>query len=270
MRVLWLNPAGSPGEPFYRYVRANARPGTEVVVKDFEKGPRHLEYLYYEALVIPDVIHSVKRGEAEGFDGAVIGCFADPGLLEAREVTRGIPVAGPMESSLALAATLGYRFSVIIGRRKWQPLMNDLIHRYGFAPRLASFREVGLGVRDFERAPDVTAERLEEASRKAVHEDGAEVVVLGCTGTYGHYRELQRALKVPVIDPVVAAMNHIEMLVDLRDRFGWAHSRVGAYESPPEDELASWDLGEAYGIDDYPGLWGWTDRRSPREHGGGE
>ncbi len=251
MRVLWLNPGGSPGDPFYKYVAANTRPGTEVVVRDFEKGPRHLEYLYYEALVLVDIIHAVKRGEAEGFDGAVIGCFADPGLAESREITSRITVVGPMESSLALASTLGHRFSVIVGRRKWVPLMTDLIHRYGFSPRFASFREVGLGVRDFERDPALTAERLLEASRRAVDEDGAEVIVLGCTGTYGHYRELQKALKVPVVDPVLAALNQVEMLVDLRARYGWAHSKAASYESPPKEELASWDLGDVYGVKDY-------------------
>lgn len=255
MRVLWINPAGSPGEPFYRYVAENCADGVVVDVKDFARGPRRIEYLYYEALVVPDVVHEVKRAEAEGYDGAVIGCFADPGLYESREVTTRISVAGSMESSLALAVTLGHRFSIIIGRRKWAPSMYDRLHRYGFASRFASFRDVGLGVRDFERYPELASQRILEASRRAVEEDGAEVVVLGCTGTYGHYRSVQEQLGVPVIDPVIAALNHVRMLVDLRTRFNWSHSKIGAFQSPPTEEILGWDLGEAYKVPDFARIW---------------
>lgn len=260
MRILWINPAGSPGEPFYRYVHENCGEGVVVDVKDFERGPRRIEYLYYEALVVPDVVHEVKRAETEGYDGVVIGCFADPGLYESREVVTDISVAGSMESSLSLAMTLGYRFSIIVGRRKWEPSMYARLQHYGMGARLASFRDVGLGVRDFERDPKLASKRILEASRRAVEEDGAEVVVLGCTGTYGHYRVVQEELGVPVIDPVIAALNHVRALVDLRTRFGWSHSKACQFESPPTDEILEWDLGKAYGFSDFKRVW----RSDPR------
>jgi hypothetical protein len=60
---------------------------------------------------------------------------------------------------------------------------------------------------------------------------------------------LQQELGVPVLDPVITPLKFAEYLVDLRRRFGWSHSKVGAYESPPVDEIMEWKLGEKFGTD---------------------
>ena len=36
------------------------------------RGPEHVEYRYYEALVLVDILHLVKEAESQGFDAAVI------------------------------------------------------------------------------------------------------------------------------------------------------------------------------------------------------
>ncbi len=60
------------------------------------------------------------------------------------------------------------------------------------------------------------------------------------------WKELQKRLGVPVLDPVITPLKYAEYLVTLRDRFGWSHSKVGSYESPPLREISAWGLGKQY------------------------
>jgi len=116
--------------------------------------------------------------------------------------------------------------------------------------RLASFKSVDLGVLEFHQDKEETARRFKKVGREAVERDGAEVIILGCTATYGFYRELQEELGVPVIDSMIAAFKTAEFAAELRNRFGWSHSKVGGYESPPPEEIAAWGLGEQYDFGD--------------------
>ena len=217
------------------------------------RGPKHLEYHYYEALILTDVLHLVKRAEKEGYDAAIPGCFYDPGLREAREITDRIVVTAPAEASMLIAATLGHRFSIIVGRKKWIPKMHENVVNYGLVERLASFESVDLGVEDFRKDKEETERRLTEAAQRAVEERLAEVIILGCGLQYGFYQVLQKKLGVPVIDVVVAALKHAEMGIELRQRFGWGHSKRYEYESPPTDEIVAWGLADQF--PEMKGLW---------------
>lgn len=217
------------------------------------RGPHHVEYHYYEALVLPDLLHTIMKAERDGYDAAVIGCFYDFGLKEAREITTRMVVTAPAESAALMACTLGDRFSVLVGRRKSIPDMRDNIHRIGLRDRLASFREVALGVLDFQTNHDKTLRRFVETGRQCIEQDGAEVLILGCTATFGFYRELQDALGVPVIDATVAPVKYAEYLVDVRRRFAWQPSKVGLYETPRVKEITEWKLEEQY--KQMKGLW---------------
>jgi allantoin racemase len=110
-------------------------------------------------------------------------------------------------------------------------------------------------VLDYHKDEVETARRFIEAGRKAVHEDGAEVIVLGCTASAGFYETMQDALGVPVIDSAIAALKHAEQLVEIRDRFGWSTSKVGGYETPPAYEIEQWNLREDFGADTITDRW---------------
>ena len=151
-------------------------------------------------------------------------------------------VTAPGEASAHLAATLGNKFSVIVGRKKWIPQMEENIHKYGLGRKLASFRSLDLGVLEFHENEDKTRRRMEEEIRKAVEEDQAEVIVLGCTMQFGFYREMQEKFQIPVIDSMVAAVKYAEYLVEMREKAGWTFSRAGLYERPPVEEMKAWEL----------------------------
>lgn len=242
IRILFINPVGTSISDTLKkeYINQYKRPDTEVSVVSLGKGPHHVEYYSYEALVIPEVLRLVKKAEREGYDAAVIGCFYDPGLHEAREISN-IIVTAPCESSLHLAATLGNKFTIIVGRRKWIPIVEKNVTNYGLRDKLLSIKPVGLGVHEFRKDREETKKRLANIAREAVNE-GAEVLILGCTALFGLFKELQESVGVPVIDPIIASLKYAELLVEIKRCTGWSHSKVGEYEPPPEKEIKEWGL----------------------------
>lgn len=254
-RILYIAPTKVDGPRPVKSMEQMLRSENEFSAVGFTRGPRHLEYHYYETLVLPDLLHTIVEAERQGYDAAVIGCFYDLGLEEGRELATDLVVTAPCESALLAAASLGHRFSIIVGRRKWIPQMHANVRQYGLDSRLASFQTINLWVPQYHENEEETAQRFKEAGRKAIEEDGAEVLILGCTASAGFYRELQDELGVPVIDSAIAALKHAEHLVELRDQFGWGHSKIGGYETPPQSELDGWGLREQYPPDDVTDLW---------------
>ena len=60
-----------------------------------------------------------------------------------------------------------------------------------------------------------------------VEEDGAEVIIMGCTAMAGYNEDLERELNIPVLDPTVVSFKFAEMIADM----GVRHSKVGLYHS---------------------------------------
>jgi allantoin racemase len=244
MRVLWINPVGTDVFDLdtLKILEEAGRDQTRVDVVSLPADrPRHLEYHAYEALVIADIVR-VTYQAADDYDAIVIGCFYDVGLREAREVSGRAIVTAPCQSATAIASNLGNTFSVLVGRRKWIPKMSENVRLYGHGHRLASMRPLDLGVHDFQVDHERTCDRLLSEGRKAIQEDGAEVLILGCTAEYGFNQEMQAELGVPVIDAVTTPFKYAEFLVELAGRFGWYPSRAWGSEAPPREELDAWGL----------------------------
>lgn len=249
MRILYIDPVGADAfeHEMYDALLAVKGPDTSLDLVALPVGrPRHLEYHSYEAIIIPDITHIVLQ-EAPHYDGIVIGCFYDVGLREAREVSGSTPVTAPCQATTSIAAALGNSFSVLVTRSKCIPKMRENIHLYGQSERLASMRPLELGVRELQVDHELTKARLLSQGRAAVEEDGAEMLILGCTVEYGFYPTMQEILGVPVLDAAVAAIKQAEFLAEAASRFGWQPSRMYGSEAPPAEEMAAWGiyLGEA-------------------------
>jgi allantoin racemase len=244
MKILWIDPVGTDGfdAVIGKILKGLAREGTDVDVISLPKGrPMHLEYHAYEGLVTADITRLVYHLSPE-YDGIVIGCFYDVGLREAREVSKKAVVTAPCQSSLVFASHLGNTFSVLVGRKKWIPRMTENIRMYGYAEKMASMRPLGLGVYDFQADVNRTTAVMLEEGTKAVKEDNAEVLILGCTIEFGFHEKMQQELGVPVIDAVVAPFVLAEMLAASAERFHWYPSRMWGSEQPPDEEIASWGI----------------------------
>ncbi len=247
-KIIWINPIGTTGydRPLEDWLNASKEPETEIKVISLPRGPHHLEYYYYDALITLDVLHAVRRAEMESYDAAIIGCFYDPGLREAREITERMAVTALEEASLLTAAALGRLFSIIVGRKKFIPKMEENVVRYGLHGRLASMESLEMGVEDFQRDKGETARRIQLVGERAIKEHLAEALILGCGFQFGFYLDLQEKLRIPVIDPVIAALKQAEFLATIRQRFGWGHSKVYEYESPRKEEVERWNLRAQY------------------------
>lgn len=240
-KILWINPVGHDGfdADMKEYLENHKNPDTEISVASLKKGPGHLEYYSYSIPIANELMHLIVKAEADGFDSAVIGCFYDPFLDEMREISSMV-IAAPAESSMKIATSIGDSFSIIVGRKKWIPKMSENVRKYGFEKYLASFKPIEMGVLDFQNQKEETERRILQASREAVEADGAECIVLGCTAEYGFYRKIQETVGVPVIDASIAPLKFAEFMVDVKKVTGVAHSRLGKYQPPPEDESREW------------------------------
>jgi allantoin racemase len=239
LKILWLNPvgAGTYDSLFERIINEVKRKDVDFEVRHLASGPHHLEYKSYEPLVLVETLKQLRKAEQEGFDACVIGCFDDPGLQEARELVN-IPIIGPGETCFHLASMLGARYSIITGRReRIVKRVEDHMRMYGVDSRFCSFRFFDMQVPDMRKNSSTLFNRILSESRKAIKNDGAEVIVVGCTCTSGFMKELIAKLKVPVLDISVVSFKYAEMLADLHRKVGLSHSKVYGYKTPPEREI---------------------------------
>ncbi|MEZ5667200.1 MAG: aspartate/glutamate racemase family protein [Alphaproteobacteria bacterium] len=208
--------------------RSVAREGTEIVCTNPEFGPESIESYYDEYMAAPGTIDEVLKGDRDGCDAFVIACYGDPGLQGAREATAK-PVLGIGEASLYTASMLAARFSVVTVIPRIRTMIEEMVAGYGFAHKCVSVRTTPYYVLDIERDPDGALQALRDEARRAMEEDTAEAILLGCAGFASFAADLERELGIPVLDGVVCAVKLAEALVDL----GKATSRHFTYR-PPE------------------------------------
>jgi Asp/Glu/hydantoin racemase len=232
--ILWVNPVGTGDfdADTLDLIEAVRAPQHEPRVRHLDDGPPHLEYHLYEHQAFGPMLELMREAEAEGCGAGIIGCFYDGGLRELREALR-MPVVGMAEASLLLASTLGHRFTIVVGRRKWIPKMSDNVVLYGLERRLASFRSVEMGIPGVLADPERFFDRVLEEARRAVEEDGAEVIVLSEIANAAFWERARLELSVPLVDPGVACWKWAELAADLYVRLGLTHSKVYGYEAPP-------------------------------------
>jgi len=171
-------------------------PDTELQVVNIEKGPESLECTYDEVLAEMFTLLEAEKAQDEGFDGVIIYCGSDPGLRAAREKLV-IPAVGLGESSYHLASLLGTSFSIItVGppdlvatqcRR-----VRDHLKVYALEHKCASVRSVAIPVIDLEKEKAKQEERLFTEVRRAIEEDGADTIVLGCGGMFRSQKSNRR------------------------------------------------------------------------------
>ena len=217
MRIKIINPntSRSMTEKIGACARAVADAGTEIVAVNPSMGPASIESHYDEALAVPGLLQEIAAGEADGIDGYVIACFGDPGLKAARELARG-PVVGIAEAAMHTASFLGKSFSVVTTLARTIGTAEHLAEAYGMARFCAKVRACELPVLELERPGSGARERIVQACREALAEDGAEVIVLGCAGMTDLCEHIARTLGVPVVDGVAAATLQVQSLVRQR------------------------------------------------------
>ena len=221
---------------------AVAGPDTEISSVLLDAGPASIESEYDEMLAVPDTVAKIIQAENDGVDAVIINCMGDPGMKPAREAV-SIPVLGPAETTMHVASLLGHKFSVVTVLDSVIPMLENEAKVYGVFDKLASIRVVNIPVLELTNDIDRLIRALVDESVKAVEEDGAHVIIFGCTGMLGFAEAVKKGLEerghagIPVLDPIPVCIKVAEALVDL----GLRHSKR-TYQPPRAKEIVGYSL----------------------------
>ncbi len=205
--------------------RAAASPGVAIRAVNPAFGPPSIEGFFDEAFAVPGLLAEIAAApEADAF---VVACFDDTGLEAARSAT-GAPVVGIGEAAFHLASLIAEKFSVVTTLpRSIAPIEKNLI-KYGLASRCARVRAADVPVLALEEEGSAARRTIEAEMLRALAEDGAEAIVLGCAGMTDLARDLEGKAGVPVLDGVACAVGLAETLA----RLGLRTSKRNSYAPP--------------------------------------
>jgi allantoin racemase len=211
MRLLVVNPntTRSMTDKIGDAARAVASPSTEVIAVNPDDGPPSIEGYYDEVFAIPGLIAEMRR--AGGVDATIIACFDDTGLDAARAFSAA-PVIGIGEAAFHLASLISGKFSAVTTLSRSVPAIEHNLVRYGLASRCVRVRAADVAVLELEIPGSAARGRISREIDRAIHEDNAEAIVLGCAGMADLANALSREHGLPVIDGVAAAVKLAESL----------------------------------------------------------
>ena len=209
-------------------------PELEFVFRPVKAGP--VNYSSHHDFVLADAANFEAgcKAQEEGFAAVCIDTISDSGVAALRAVL-DIPVFGPGRTAVLTALMLGDRFSFLTMSSRWKPLYKKALDELGLHHKCASVRAI-------EVPPDNQAllsgkeedvfPLLDAAGRRAIEEDGAEVLILGSTTMHQSHAWLSKRLPVPVLNPGPLSYKMVEAALGL----GLTQSRVG-YPRPMHDRL---------------------------------
>ncbi|MCE1236790.1 MAG: aspartate/glutamate racemase family protein [Hyphomicrobiales bacterium] len=229
MRIHLVNPntTRSMTEKAADAARAVAAPGTEIRADESAFGPVSIEGPWDGAMAVPGLLARIEEAIAAGVDAHVIACFDDTGLDAARALSPK-PVIGIGEAAAHMATLVAERFTVVTTLSRSIATLEANLVRYGLAARCAKVRAAEVPVLDLEDPASDACGRISEEIARALVEDRAEAIVLGCAGMTDLARRLSQIHGVPVIDGVASAVTLAEGLV----RMGISTSKVGGWATP--------------------------------------
>jgi len=213
MRLAILNPNTTLAftERLGAVARRIVAPGTVVVARSPATGVAAVESFVEEALAVPGLLQLVREEEALGTDAYVIACFGDTGIEAAREIAAG-PVVGMTEAALFAAAMLAEKFAVVTLPPRTIAQAERVVRHLGLSHR-CRVRAIDVDVGDCVELEWAVLEAMIAEGRKALAEDRAEAIILGCAGLSGLVEPLRAALGVPVIEGVAVAVKFAEGMV---------------------------------------------------------
>lgn len=233
MKILVINPVTTKEwlEPDREYLQRLADKDTKVEVVGLERGPKSLETFYDAAYAVPEIL-KIAREKSSETDAIMINCFADPALDALREIADKV-VLGAGETSMSVAIQLGPKFSVISVLENTASWVRIQAVKLGVEAKLASAIGVDIPVLDLEKNPERAVDAIVKSAREAIERDGAEVIILGCTGMATLAAKIKERIDVPIIEPAATTLKMAEMLVKLSLR----HNRGRLYLPPSFEKI---------------------------------
>ncbi|WP_456396847.1 aspartate/glutamate racemase family protein [Thermococcus sp.] len=215
MRILVINPVGTDrwNESDRKIYEHFASEHTAIDVVCLEEGPESIENRIAETEVLPLIVKKALELHSK-YDGIIVNCCLDPAVDVIRSAVE-TPAVGPCQASLALASVIGRKIGIVTVSKTAPPLFEELVLKYRMEERVVSIRGIDLSVPEIDANRARTMALLREEISNAI-KDGADVIVLGCTGLAGFAEELQKFFSVPILDPVACAVKIMEDVVEMR------------------------------------------------------
>ena len=218
--------------------RQAASPGTEIVALTPRFGPASVESILESHLCAVGVLDCVLHA-GDGYDAVVLAGFGELGREAVQELVTP-PVIDITDAAAHVACLLGRSFAVITTVARAVPAIQDRLLLSGLRARCAAVAAIEMGVLDLARDPQATVRAVTQAARRAIQEDGAEVICLGCAGMAGIAAAVAAEVGAPVVEGVSAAVRLAESLNGL----GLSTSKVGMYAPSPTKPMNGWPLAD--------------------------
>ncbi len=218
MRILIINPntTASMTRSIAEAARAVAPGDVKITAVNPEQGPPSIQGAEDGEAALPGLFEVFARETRGGdYDAVIIACFDDTGLAELK-ARSPLPVLGIGEAAFHAAMLLGAKFSVVTTLAVSVPVIEENIAAYGFASRCARVRASGVPVLHLDGPEGQAGETIRAEARRALAQDGCDVIVLGCAGMADLAASLSRDLALPVVDGVAAAVGFCENLVRMQ------------------------------------------------------
>jgi Asp/Glu/hydantoin racemase len=223
-RILLVNPNTSESvtERIAAVARGAASDGTSVDAVTANEGVPYIA-TRAEAVIGGKAALDLLAAHSAGYDAAVVAAFGDPGLGGARELL-SIPVVGLAEAAMLTSCMLGRRFAIVSFSATLGPWYRECVEYHGLVERLAGIRLLDGGFQNIGSVQEEKEDLLVDLSRRAVEQDGADVIILAGAPLAGLAEKTAHRIPVPVVDGVIAALRQAEVLAALKPRKATAGS----------------------------------------------
>jgi allantoin racemase len=227
-KILCINPITSKefNTMSHEYLNSIKDNDSEIISINIKNGPASIEAFYDEGYAIPEVLRIVDEYSTK-VNAIIINCFADPAINASREIT-SIPIIGPAESCLYMALMLGHKYAVISTGKNIGPWIEIQAREYGIQNRLVAAVGIELPVLRLQDNLEETSNYILKEANSLIHEKGAEVIILGCTGMATVANMVQKELSVPLIEPMATTLKLAQLMCEL----DLTHSKIGLYMEP--------------------------------------
>ena len=199
---------------------------------NLKEGTNFIESRYAEYLDTGSIVELAKEAEKNGYNAIFVTCFGEPGVSVVRELVN-IPVIGGFLGGGVTADLISRKFSIVSVVASVVPMLRELADTLGVEGNMTSIRQIDVPVPDL---GDITIveKHLVEQSKAAIEQEGAQAILLGCTGLVGvreyveeQIQQLNPKNPVPVLAPNQVAIAYLQGMV----RMGLTQSRLAFYES---------------------------------------
>lgn len=214
--------AGGADEARKRVWTSHCSPGTQLDIgylpSESENGvSRSYEFGSGQAMLFSVLYpERIALAEREGYDAAIIHCFAEPGLEASRKHV-SIPVIGPGEVTLRAGVIRGGRIGMTVPGDQSVESHMEQIRRLGIEDNVVGLEPINFPIGKYaEQDPQAMTDALVKAAQKLV-DKGANVLCpsgLAFIPVRVSAREVSERIGIPVLDPAIVSLRTAELLYE--------------------------------------------------------